>query len=280
MPDVPPVPLTIEGSAVLHQMFQFRWHEWRMLPAWQRAGMIQEATCVFEKIEKGQPDGHPNQSAMYSQLGHKADLMLIHFRDTLEDLNRTELELARLELFEYLEQRHSYVSVVELGLYESSVKTYASLAEKGIEPHSAEWNEEVKQVMARQGAAMTPRLFPRIPESRYLCFYPMDRKRGEEINWYTVPMADRQRMMHDHGMIGRRYAEEVRQIITGSIGFDDWEWGVDLFADDPLVFKRLIYEMRFDEASALYAAFGAFYVGVRLPGKTFGEWVTGTRERS
>ena len=280
MPDVPPVPLTLEGSAVLHQMFQFRWHEWRTLPAWQREGMIQEAVCVFEKIEKGQPDGHPNQSALYSQLGHKGDLMLIHFRDTLEDLNRAELELVRLELFEYLDQKHSYVSVVELGLYESSEKTYASLVERGIEPHSAEWNAEVKEVVARQGAAMAPRLFPRIPESRYLCFYPMDRKRGEQNNWYTVPMAERQRMMHDHGMIGRRYAEEVRQIITGSIGFDDWEWGVDLFADDPLVFKRLIYEMRFDEASALYAAFGPFYVGVRLPGKRFGEWVTGASERS
>ncbi len=72
-------------------------------------------------------------------------------------------------------------------------------------------------------------------------------------------MAERQRMMHEHGMIGRRYADSVRQIITGSIGFDDWEWGVDLFADDPLVFKKLIYEMRFDEVSAVYAQFGSFY---------------------
>jgi hydrogen peroxide-dependent heme synthase len=91
----------------------------------------------------------------------------------------------------------------------------------------------------------------------------MDRRRGEQKNWYQESMADRGRMMHEHGMIGRRYAGEVRQIITGSIGFDDWEWGVDLFADDPLVFKRLIYEMRFDEVSAVYALFGSFYVGLR-----------------
>jgi chlorite dismutase len=77
-------------------------------------------------------------------------------------------------------------------------------------------------------------------------------------------MADRQRMMAEHGLIGRRYAGEVRQIISGSIGFDDWEWGVDLFAEDPLMFKRLIYEMRFDQASALYALFGSFYVGLRV----------------
>ena len=105
-----------------------------------------------------------------------------------------------------------------------------------------------------------PRLYPEIPSAKYFCFYPMDRKRAEEKNWYQVPMAERQRMMHEHGMIGRRYADCVRQIITGSIGFDDWEWGVDLFADDPLVFKKLIYEMRFDEVSAVYALFGTFYV--------------------
>ena len=94
----------------------------------------------------------------------------------------------------------------------------------------------------------------------------MDRKRGEQKNWYTLPIEERQRQMEEHGMVGRRYAGKVQQIITGSIGFDDWEWGVDLFAPEPLVFKKLIYEMRFDEVSAVYAAFGQFFVGVRCPG--------------
>src|SRR5664279_2500820 len=111
---------------------------------------------------------------------------------------------------------------------------------------------------------MAPRLFPTVPEAKYICFSPMDRKRGEQVNWYTVPFADRQRMMHEHGLIGRRYGDVVKQIISGSIGLDDWEWGVDLFADDPVVFKKLIYEMRFDEVSAIYALFGAFYVGIRV----------------
>ena len=112
---------------------------------------------------------------------------------------------------------------------------------------------------------MKVRLWPEIPSAPYICFYPMDRRRGEQKNWYQESMPDRVRMMHEHGLIGRRYAGEVRQIITGSIGLDDWEWGVDLFADDPLVFKRLIYEMRFDEVSAVYALFGTFYVGLRQP---------------
>ena len=122
---------------------------------------------------------------------------------------------------------------------------------------------------------MAARLWPEIPESRYLCFYPMDRKRGEEKNWYQIPFADRQRMMHDHGMIGRKYGGVVKQVISGSIGFDDWEWGVDLYADSPLPFKQLIYEMRFDEVSAVYASFGSFYIGLRVPSEGLGRFMKG-----
>jgi len=103
----------------------------------------------------------------------------------------------------------------------------------------------------------------------------MDRKRGEQINWYTLPFADRQRMMHEHGLIGRRYAGEIKQIVTGSIGMDDWEWGVDLFSDNPISFKKIIYEMRFDEVSAVYGAFGEFFIGHRLPVDKLTEWLSG-----
>jgi hydrogen peroxide-dependent heme synthase len=103
----------------------------------------------------------------------------------------------------------------------------------------------------------------------------MDRKRDKQKNWYMVPFPERQRMMHEHGLIGRRYGDVVRQIITGSIGMDDWEWGVDLFAEDPVVFKKLIYEMRFDEVSAEYALFGQFFIGLRLGIEKLAEWVDG-----
>jgi chlorite dismutase len=166
--------------------------------------------------------------------------------------------------------------VVELGLYESTRKTYETAAEKGFEAHSPEWNTEIESALARARDAMASRLFPAIPETKYACFYPMDRKRGEHTNWYTVPFAERQRMMHLHGLIGRRYGDRVKQIISGSIGMDDWEWGVDLFAEDPVVFKKLIYEMRFDEVSALYALFGQFFVGVRLPVEGLSKWLEGT----
>jgi peroxiredoxin len=273
VPDFPPVPLTLEGSSVLHQFFHFDWKAWRSCAESERSRRVSQFTAVLKKLERDRADA-PVRSALYSQLGHKGDLMLIHFRDSLEALNQVELELAQTEFFDFLDQRHSYVSVVELGLYESSRKTYEAATAKGFEQHSAEWNAEIAASLKRGADAMAPRLFPAVPESKYLCFYPMDRKRGEQVNWYTVPFVERQRMMHEHGMIGRRYADQVKQIITGSIGMDDWEWGVDLFAEDPVVFKKLIYEMRFDEVSALYALFGQFYIGVRLPVDDLADWLT------
>jgi chlorite dismutase len=201
--------------------------------------------------------------------------MLVHFRDSFDELNRAELKLSQLRLSEYLEPTTSYLSVIELGLYESTIKTYKALSDRGVEPHSEEWNREVGETLRRQKEAMRTRLFPEIPGHRYVCFYPMDRRRGEDKNWYTLDIEERARQMNEHGLVGRRYAGEVRQIITGSIGFDDWEWGVDLFADDPLVFKKLIYEMRFDEVSAVFALFGHFYVGVRCPAASLFKLLSG-----
>jgi chlorite dismutase len=262
---LPAVPLTVEGASVLHQMMRFRWPAWRALAPETRSSILEEAARVLTAME--QPS-EGRQSAVYSLLGHKGDLLFVHFRRSFEELNQAQLDLARLRLCDYLESTTSYLSIIELGLYESTSSVYADLAAKGVQPHSEEWNREIEAVLARHRQAMAPRLWPEIPKAKYISFYPMDRRRGESVNWYRESMPDRQRMMKDHGLIGRRYAGEVRQIITGSIGFDDWEWGVDLFADDPLVFKKLIYEMRFDEVSAVYALFGTFYLGIRTPAST------------
>ena len=279
MADFPPVPLTLEGSSVLHQFFRFDWKAWRLLADSSssnggRQEIVAEFMELLQRLERASPNG-PVQTAVYSELGHKGDLILIHFRESLEALNQVELELAQTRFYDFLTPVHSYVSVVELGLYESTRKTYEAAAARGFAEHSPEWNAEIAESLKRSTEAMRPRLFPAVPDTKYLCFYPMDRKRGEQVNWYTVPFAERQRMMHLHGLIGRRYGDQVRQIISGSIGMDDWEWGVDLFAEDPVVFKKLIYEMRFDEVSAVYALFGQFYIGVRLPVEKLGGWLEG-----
>jgi peroxiredoxin len=259
--ELPAVPLTTEGYSVLHQMMRLRRPAWRALSEDERSAIAKETSEALAAMEKNSA----GQSALFSLLGHKGDLMLIHFRESFADLNRAELQLANLRLSDYLEPTTSYLSIIELGLYDSTLKIYKELAEQGIEPHSEPWKAEIECKLNRHREAMRPRLYPEIPPHRYACFYPMDRRRGEDKNWYTLPLEERARQMGEHGLVGRRYAGEVKQIITGSIGFDDWEWGVDLFADDPLVFKKLIYEMRFDHVSAVYALFGQFYVGVRVP---------------
>lgn len=277
MTDISPVPLTIEGSSVLHQVFEFDWKAWRGSP--DRHRILEEATAVLRDFEPGkQAEGEqskPVRSALYSVVGSKGDLMLVHFRDSVEDLNRIELALAQTGFHSFLKPKFSYLSIVELSLYESSRKTYAELAEKGLEQHSPEWNAAIEKVLDRQREAMAQRLSPSIPATKHICFYPMNRLREGNQNWYALPLDQRRQLMHDHGMIGRRYGDRVRQIISGSIGLDDWEWGVDLFADDPAVFKQLIYEMRFDEASSLYADFGSFYVGIRLAANQLESWTEG-----
>lgn len=270
----PPVPLTLEGSSLLHQFFRFDWARWRKTAQTDRDRIVNEAIACLQQLERANSDS-PVHTALFSQLGHKGDLILVHFRDSFETLNQVELTLAQTELYDYLDLRHSYVSVVELGLYESTRKTYEAAQAKGFAQHSPEWNAEIAASMERGAAAMASRLFPAVPDSKYLCFYPMDRKRGEQVNWYMVPFAERQRQMHEHGMIGRRYGDQVKQIISGSIGMDDWEWGVDLFADDPVVFKKLIYEMRFDEVSAVYGLFGQFFLALRLPIGKLDGWLSG-----
>jgi chlorite dismutase len=267
----PAVPLTLEGWNILHQMFRVRWSAWKALSPSARKEVISEAGAVLTELERSEA----GQSGLFSVLGHKGDLLVLHFRRTLDELNAAELCLANLKVSEFLDAATSYLSVVELGLYEASVRLYTGLREKGLQPHTPEWDQAVEAEVTRLRQVMAARLWPEIPPRRYLCFYPMDKKRGELKNWYQVSITDRQQMMSEHGLIGRRYAGQVTQIISGSVGFDDWEWGVDLFADDPLVFKKLVYEMRFDEASAIYGLFGTFYVGLRFTAKDLGTLLAG-----
>jgi len=259
--DVPAAPLTLEGFSILHQMFRLRRAQWRALLESHQREIAEEAIAAIDQMASRE-DG---ESAAFVGLGHKGDLVLIHFRRSFDELVEAQTAIGKLRISDYLEPTTSYVSMIEIGLYEATVALHARLAEQNIRPRTPEWQSAVEAEVASQRQKIAPRLYPKIPNRRYLCFYPMDKKREGDDNWYRLPMDQRRQLMHDHGLVGRRFAGEVTQIISGSIGFDDWEWGVDLFADDPLVFKKLVYEMRFDEASASYAKFGPFYVGIRIP---------------
>ena len=136
MAEFPPVPLTVEGSTILHQMFRFNWKAWRDTPQPERQRIAAETAKIFEEMEHDAHHPEPVQSALYSLVGHKGDLMMIHFRDSVSALNQVELQLAQSEFHTFLEASSSYLSIVELGLYESSMKTYAALDADGLEQHT------------------------------------------------------------------------------------------------------------------------------------------------
>jgi chlorite dismutase len=191
----------------------------------------------WNNVQKAEQGSH----VVYKVIGQKADIMFMFLRPTMAELNDIETEFNKTKLAEFLIPTYSYVSVVELGSY---------MAKEGEDPYE---NPHIRS-----------RLYPILPQTDYICFYPMDKRRQGDDNWYRLEMDERSKLMYSHGMIGRQYAGKVKQIITGSVGFDDYEWGVTLFADDVLQFKKLIYEMRFDEVSSRYGEFGSFFVGHRL----------------
>jgi len=243
-------------------MFSFDRRGWDELPAKRRSKASSQAADLFDQL-KHRSDG---DLALCNLVGHKADLMLVHYARRYDELAYTQALVDKLDLREHLRPQGSYTSVLELGLYDATAKMHAELEKRGLTRATPEWFAAFDELLRVQEESphVATRLWARIPERRYVCFYPMNKRRGEHENWYSLAYAERLRLMNDHGKIGRSYHGRVTQVISGSIGYDDYEWGVDLYADDPLVFKKLIYEMRFDAVSARFAEFGPFYSGVQL----------------
>lgn len=273
MPHNPQVPETFEGWSLLHLMFRVRWDKVRALGATDLQALADEAVAAAGPVLSDGPS--PGATAWVQMLGHKADLMVVCFRRGFEELGQAQLSLSRSRLHDYLEPTTSYVSIVELGQYEMTAKMHKELGEK-FKPGSDEFEAAFDAELKVQEQRVMSRLFIELPKWRYVCFYPMNKRRGELVNWYSEPYERRLQMMREHGMIGRSYHGKVQQIISGSIGFDDWEWGVDLFAPEPVVFKKLVYEMRFDEASAKFGEFGPFYTGLQFAPSQLGAYLSGT----
>jgi len=273
MPEIegPEVPQTLEGWYVLHDVYAVDWPRWWALDLATRQEIVEAAQAWLVEaaaVEKG-------DTAAYSVVTQKGDLMFVHYRESPDELNRTELSLRRSCLFGFLRPAYSYLSTIEISLYELTAIAYKKLSDQGIRPGTADFDTQFEVEMDKQKQRVRGRLFRDIPPQRYICFYPMNKRRGEHVNWYKLSMEERRAFMRDHGRIGHKYHETITQIIGGSVGLDDWEWGVSLHSDDMLLFKKLIYEMRFDPASALFAEFGPFYLGVRLKPEDFGALLAG-----
>jgi peroxiredoxin len=258
----PNVPESLEGWWILHRMFSFDRLAWDQLTPSEKKELSDQVVAALKPFK----DAADTDLGLAQMVGHKADLMLTHYSKNYEGLAFAQTVFDKTGLTDFLAPEGSYVSILELGLYDATGKIHAEMAKRELKPHTDEWNAAFDDLVKKeeQNPRNAGRLWARIPQRRYACFYPMDKKRGEDVNWYMLPFEKRSELMLEHGKIGRMYHGLVTQVISGSIGFDDYEWGVDLYADDPLVFKKLIYEMRFDEASAKYGDFGEFYSGVQF----------------
>ncbi|QLD88862.1 heme-binding protein [Natronomonas salina] len=241
-------PGTEEGWYALHDLRHIDWDSWRAAPDRERERAVEEGIDYLQS-HAALADAEEGGSAVFSIVGHKADLLILHLRPTLEHLDRAERRFESTALAEVTERASSYVSVTEVSGY-----MHEDLTDGLDDIEDAGMRNYMKQ-----------RIYPEIPDADHVCFYPMDKRRGPEDNWYDLPFEERAEYMSAHGDIGREYAGKVTQIITGSVGLDDHEWGVTLFADDPTDIKHLLYEMRFDPSSSRFAEFGPFYVGRQFP---------------
>jgi peroxiredoxin len=227
---------TVEGWYCLHDFRTIDWAKWKTASEAVRENALFEFKNLLKKWEQIEKDQNGSHTA-YTVVGQKADLLFMVLRPTMKQLNEAETEFSKTILADFTKPAYSYVSVIEKS-------SYSPMAAK---PH--------------EDPVMRTKLYPVIPKNDYICFYPMSKLRGEQANWFMLPKDERKRLMFQHIDTGRPYTEQVKRIITGSVGFDDYEWGVSLFCDDALQFKKLIYATRFDEVSAVYGIFGSFYIG-------------------
>jgi chlorite dismutase len=257
-------PETTEGWYAFHQILAWDPPALRALASESLPTQRKFAEQTLDSIAAPDEGGW---SAVIPLIGSRADVMLVHFRPTLDAIGEAQRTLAKVPLFDLLRPVYTFLSVTEAGLYHASAQLAAEAAARGgsvgDEAHRAAMRLRV--ATERENPHVQRRLFPtQPPEMPYVCFYPMSKRRGVGQNWYGLPLEERSRLMMTHGMTGRGYAGRVVQVITGAIGLDAWEWGVTLFASDPLVFKKLVTDMRFDEVSAQYAEFGEFFVGKKV----------------
>ncbi|HEY5012651.1 MAG TPA: chlorite dismutase family protein [Acidimicrobiia bacterium] len=215
------------------------------------------AKRVLDAVASLQADGH--QALVFTVLGHKADLGIMVLGPDLARLAAFQHELAATPLV----PTWSYVSLTEKSEYTSTADDErARLVAEGVA--GAELEEKVDAFATRMEHYVDARLHPQLPAKAVIGFYPMSKRRDSGANWYELRFEERKRLMGGHAKVGRTYAGRVIQLITGSTGLDDWEWGVTLLTDDPVVLKDIVNEMRFDEASARYAEFGPFFTGLVL----------------
>lgn len=251
-----------EGWFVSHLFFRIDRRRWRRASAAERTSAAMRLKDLIEEHRQFENC----QIYCYSIWALKADFGFLIIDPDLQRLNELECEISALFPAGSLLPVYSFTSMSEVSEYLSQEQDYKrTLTEKEkLAPDSPEYRRKMEEFRKRMRVYIDERLYPRIPPHRVFCFYPMSKRRRNDANWYLLDFEERKRFMAGHAITGRKYGRFVKQLVTGSTGLDDWEWGVTLFADDPFYLKKIVYEMRYDEASARYAEFGAFFVGIQM----------------
>jgi len=252
-----------QGWHCLHLFYRIEFGQWQLLSDEEQRAAKTRLSFLVQEVRALQA----TQLLTLSVVTPKADLGFMLITPDLHAANRIEKQLSLALGPDVLVPVYSYLSLTEESEYQTSLDEYAGILEReqNVQHGSPEFEMAMTAFEERMKHYRHERVYPTLPDWPVVCFYNMSKRRGEERNWYTLAFEDRRKLMLGHGAVGRQYAGKIKQLITGSSGLDDAEWGVTLFARDTFQIKAIVYQMRFDPVSAEYADFGEFYIALQLP---------------
>jgi len=249
------------GIHVMHLFYSINRRRWAELPAGESAQALQRVEGLAEKNAEV---SHPKLRS-FGTVAAKADFAFILYAAELGAVAQMHRDLENCFPPGTLVREYSYLSVTELSEYMSSDEdNKALLAGEKLEPGTEAYEKRAAELAKRKAEYEHYRLYPELPDWEVMGFYPMSKRRQGNDNWYSLDFAARKKLMAGHARVGRKYGGRISQLISGSTGLDDWEWGVTLMAHQADALKEIVYEMRFDEVSARYGEFGPFYINLRL----------------
>ncbi len=253
-----------EGWHVMHLFYHVDHAQWALYSDEEKRQAKTRLTELVQEI-RATPDTH---LLIFSIATPKADLGFMLLTPDLQVANMFEKQLSLSLGAEILSPTYSYLSQTESSEYTTTREQYAAetlIAEEGLTEGSPEFEAGLKAFDERMAHYLKHRLYPILPDWPVVCFYPMSKRRNGGDNWYALDFEARKKLMAGHAKVGRTYSGRILQLITGSTGLDEFEWGVTLLAKDTIDIKSIVYEMRFDEVTARYGEFGDFYIGMQLP---------------
>ncbi len=253
-----------EGWHVIHLFYQIDHTQWSLLSEEEQLKAKTDLSILIQEIRSAPK----TQLLSFSIVTPKADIGFMLLTDDLHLANTFEKQLTLALGPDILTPSFSYLSMTETGDYMTTEEEYSDntlKSDRKLTEGSEEYETALNDFKSHMAKYSNDKLYPNMPDWPVFCFYSMAKRRGESFNWYALPFEERKRLMAEHGKVGRQWAGKIRQLITGSVGLDDSEWGVTLFANNSYDIKGIVYKMRYDEVSVKYAEFGDFYIGLQLP---------------